>query len=124
MFAPSRVNKHLDFLRGSLRIGIHQDVEVTDANDNCGPLVSQAFCSALPVAYTSVSSRIWRAFAALILEAAYEATMTAALLNAGRRASNLVLLTQLGGGAFGNDEEWIIEPRDGRSKTLVTSILT
>jgi hypothetical protein len=33
--------------------------------------------------------------------------MLAALLNAGRGASNIVLLTSLGGGAFGNDDRWI-----------------
>ncbi len=43
----------------------------------------------------------------LVLQAAYEATMWAAVLNAQRGASNVVLLTQLGGGAFGNDEDWI-----------------
>src|SRR5262245_27123132 len=31
----------------------------------------------------------------------------AAVLNARRHASNIVLLTGLGGGAFGNDESWI-----------------
>ena len=33
--------------------------------------------------------------------------MWAAALNAQRGASNLVLLTQLGGGAFGNQDDWI-----------------
>jgi len=33
--------------------------------------------------------------------------MLAAVLNARRGASNIVLLTSLGGGAFGNDESWI-----------------
>jgi hypothetical protein len=33
--------------------------------------------------------------------------MSAALLNVQRGASNVVLLTQLGGGAFGNHDEWI-----------------
>jgi hypothetical protein len=33
--------------------------------------------------------------------------MSAALLNAKRGASNVVLLTQLGGGAFGNHDHWI-----------------
>lgn len=42
-----------------------------------------------------------------MLEAAYEATLLAGVLNAVRGASNRVLLTRLGGGAFGNDEEWI-----------------
>jgi hypothetical protein len=44
----------LDMLREKLRIGIHRDVEVTDAAGDRRPLVSQAFCSALPVAYTDV----------------------------------------------------------------------
>ena len=46
-------------------------------------------------------------FASLVLQAAYEATMWAAVLNAQRGASNVVLLTQLGGGAFGNQDDWI-----------------
>jgi len=33
--------------------------------------------------------------------------MLAGVLNASRGASNIVLLTQLGGGAFGNADEWI-----------------
>jgi hypothetical protein len=49
----------------------------------------------------------WQPFASLVLDAAYEATMWAAVLNAQRGASNVVLLTSLGGGAFGNDESWI-----------------
>jgi hypothetical protein len=70
-------------------------------------LVSQAFCSALPVAYTRVPPSHWEAFASLVLQAAYEATMWAAVLNAQRGASNVVLLTRLGGGAFDNDDNWI-----------------
>jgi hypothetical protein len=45
--------------------------------------------------------------AGLVLEAAYEATLWAAVLNARRGRSRTVLLTSLGGGAFGNDETWI-----------------
>jgi hypothetical protein len=102
---PERV----DLLRGKLRIGIHRDVEVTDAAGENPPLVSQAFCSALPVAYyrSSVPTPHWEAFGSLVLQAAYEATMTAAVLNARRGASNVVLLTSLGGRSFGNDESWI-----------------
>ena len=98
----------LDALRGELSIVIHSGVEVTDAAIDPGPLVSQAFCSALPVAYTSVPLRHWRAFATLVLEAAYEATMRAAIENSNRGGSNIMLLTLLGGGAFGNEEEWIL----------------
>ena len=99
--------EQLDMLRGALCIGIHRDVEVTDVESDHRPLVSQAFCSALPVAYSPVPSSYWEPFATLVLQAAYEATMWAAVLNAQRGASNVVLLTNLGGGAFGNEAEWI-----------------
>lgn len=97
----------LDELRGALCIGIHRDVEVTDALEGDRRQVSQAFCSALPVSYTQVARSRWKAFASLVLEAAYEATLWAAVHNAQRGASNVVLLTSLGGGAFGNDPRWI-----------------
>ena len=42
-----------------------------------------------------------------MLESAYEATLLAAIANARRSGSNIVLLTRLDGGAFGNDDEWI-----------------
>ncbi len=96
-----------DALRGRLRIGLHQDVEVTDGEAQPPNLVSQAFCSALPVAYARHPSSLWQPFAELVLEAAYEATMWAGVLGARRGASNIVLLTRLGGGAFGNDAAWI-----------------
>jgi len=100
--------EQVDVLRGKLCIGIHRDVEVTDAAGKHRPLVSQAFCSALPVNYNrSVPLPHWEAFGSLVLQAAYEATMLAAVLNARRGVSNVVLLTELGGGAFGNDHAWI-----------------
>jgi hypothetical protein len=99
--------EQINILRGKLCIGVQHDVEVTDATGEHWPLVSQAFCSALPVSYTRVPPSHWGPFASLVLEAAYEATMSAAVLNAQRGASNVVLLTQLGGGAFGNHDDWI-----------------
>lgn len=96
----------LDQLRGLLRIGLHWDVEVTEAPAP-GQRVSQAFCSALPVAYSSVPPQQWRRFATLVLEAAYEATLLAGVLNRERTGCPTVFLTSLGGGAFGNPVEWI-----------------
>ncbi|UYW33514.1 hypothetical protein [Methylorubrum extorquens] len=95
-----------DALRGSLRIGVHWDAEVTDGQAP-GPLVTQAFCSALPVAYSDVPAAAWEPFAGLVLEAAYEATLLTGILNAARGGSRRVLLTRLGGGAFGNADTWI-----------------
>ena len=101
----------LDALRGLLRIGLHWKVDVTDAGDPRN-FVSQAYCSALPVAYSRVPQPKWRRFATLVLEAAYEATMLAALLNAEENGSPTVFLTRLGGGAFGNDLKWINDAID------------
>lgn len=99
----------MDELRGRLRIGLHRDAEVTDGAGNDPTTVSQAFCSALPVACTRVAPSCWETFASLVLQAAYEATIWAAADNAQRGASDMVLLTSLGGGAFGNDERWIYD---------------
>jgi hypothetical protein len=97
----------LDALRARLRIGAHRDVEVTDADGPARPVVSQAFCSALPVAYSGLPARAWTRFARLVLEAAYEATLLEAVLVARRGGAPRVLLTRLGGGAFGNEDAWI-----------------
>jgi hypothetical protein len=99
--------EEIDVLRRKLRIGIHRDVEVTELTGPDRPCVSQVFCSALPVAYSSVLPAHWQPFALLVLEAAYEATMWATVLNAQRGSSNVVFLTLLGGGAFGNHVSWI-----------------
>jgi hypothetical protein len=98
----------IDTLRELLCIGVHRDVEVTDGIDHSQlAVVSQAFCSALPVAYTRLPRPSWKGFASLVLESAYEATLCAAVDNAQQGNSNIVLLTRLGGGAFGNDDDWI-----------------
>ena len=107
-----------DALRQHLRIGMHWDVEVTEGTTSPGPLVSQAFCSALPVHYhhfAGTNSANWAPLATLVLEAAYEATLWAAVVNAQRGAACKVLLTSLGGGAFGNDERWI---RDAMARAI------
>jgi hypothetical protein len=96
----------LDRLRQLLRIGVQWNTQVT-LNDS-DHTVSQAYCSALPVAYSDHPSHLWDAFARLILEAAYEATICTAILNAMRQGSNSLFLTLLGGGAFGNETAWII----------------
>ena len=45
----------------------------------------------------------------MILQAAYEATFAAALVNASKTGNRSVYLTSLGGGAFGNDPDWILD---------------
>lgn len=94
-----------DVLRQMLRIGVQWGTQVTlgDARH----AVSQAYCSALPVAYSPHSKELWADFAQLILEASYEATICAAILNSINTGNNQVFLTLLGGGAFGNHDDWI-----------------
>ncbi|MDM8557055.1 hypothetical protein QUF75_20210 [Desulfococcaceae bacterium HSG7] len=96
----------IDELRQQLRIGIQWNTEVTISDSR--HTVSQAYCSALPVAYSPHSSELWSEFAQLILEASYEALFCAGILNYLRNGNKTLYLTLIGGGAFGNKTEWII----------------
>lgn len=95
----------LDELRSNLRVGIQSDTQVTIGD--CQHSVTQVYCSALPVAYSNLPRTQWLFFATLVLEAAYEATFCAAILNARRSGNRNLFLTLLGGGAFGNESSWI-----------------
>ena len=94
-------------LRGCLRIGLQWDTQVT--LPGCEHLVSQAYCSALPVAYNHQPVSRWEPFARLILEAAYEATMCAGVINFYKTSNKIVYLTLIGGGVFGNKTSWIAD---------------
>jgi len=95
-----------DGLRQLLRIGMQWNTQVTLHDSK--HTVTQAYCSALPVAYSPHAAHLWEAFARLVIEASYEATMCTAILNAIRSGNNRVFLTLLGGGAFGNETECIL----------------
>lgn len=107
-----------DEMRALLAVGAHRDVEVTDVDGPHRPRVTQIFCSALPVAYTRIPAPHWARFATLVLEAAYEATLLAACEQVSSGGSPMVLLTRLGGGAFGNDRQWI----DGAIERALRSV--
>ncbi|MEI8212170.1 MAG: dual specificity protein phosphatase family protein [Planctomycetota bacterium] len=97
----------LDAIREKLQIGVQWDTQVTLKGGK--HLVTQVYCSALPVAYSELASSQWETFARLVLEAAYEATLAVAALNAANTGNKTVYLTLLGGGAFGNDPTWILD---------------
>jgi hypothetical protein len=99
--------KERDDLRTKLRIGIQWQTQVT--LQRCEHLVTQAYCSALPVAYCGHENALWANFAGLVLEASYEATLCAAILNFQKTGNNKVYLTLIGGGVFGNLNNWIID---------------
>lgn len=97
----------LDELRQKLRIGLQWNTQVTINGSK--QTVTQAYCSALPVAYSNHSADLWEDFARLVLDASYEATICAAILNSLSTGNNHVFLTLVGGGAFGNTNNWITD---------------
>lgn len=99
MNAPAR-----EAAKGLLRIGVQSDTEVT--LPGAGHLVTQAYCSALPIAYSGLPAQAWEPFARLVLEASYEACFRVAATTAPDRP---LFLTLVGGGAFGNPQPWILD---------------
>ncbi len=99
-----------DELKEKLKIGLQWNTEVTISENKS--IVSQAYCSALPVAYSHIDTYNWEEFASLILNATYEATFYAALRNYQNTGNRKLFLTLVGGGAFGNDLRWIIKAID------------
>ncbi len=97
--------KERDQLRQRLHIGVQWNTQVTIRGST--HTVTQAYCSALPVAYSRQPADLWEGFARLVLEASYEATICAGIVNSLRTGNDRLFLTLLGGGAFGNKPEWI-----------------
>ena len=92
----------VDALRDLIRIGVQHSSEVTLPGVH--HRVTQAYCSAMPVAYSALAAPAWEPFARLALEAAYEATLLVAL-----EVEGPLFLTLLGGGVFGNETAWILD---------------
>jgi protein-tyrosine phosphatase len=111
-----------DGWRERLRVGLHEDVEITRGRET-GHRVTQVFTSAMPVAYTKLPLRHWSRLARLVLQASYEATLWAGVLNASRTGCPTVYLTLLGGGAFGNPREWILEALADALRRVATAAL-
>jgi hypothetical protein len=109
----------IDELRQLLRIGLQWNTQVT--LNQAQHHVSQVYCSALPIAYTHHPLNLWEKFARLVLEASYEATICAAILNSVQTGNKTVNLTLLGGGAFGNDLSWILDAA-GRALNIYRNI--
>jgi len=98
-----------DKLRGRVCVGWHRGVDVTDMAVPERNRVDQVYCAALPVPYSCPPAGLWGPLGRLVLEAAYEATLRAACLNAAAGDYPRVLLTELGAGAFGNPPDWIAD---------------
>jgi hypothetical protein len=114
-----RIDGSLDSVRDAVRVGVQHDTQVTSTDWGTCLLadweqhVTQVFTSACTTRNRGSSRASWRHFATLVLEASYEATLWAAVLAAQRHhagaGSCRVFLTCLGGGAFGNDLDWILD---------------
>eukprot|EP00808_Paulinella_micropora_P010790 g81260.t1 len=110
-----------DEMRNAVAIGVQYDAQVAFSKwpegakrtwkllDRTDQLVSQAYCSAISISYSGLSAKLWKPLAYLVLEATYEATLWAGVINAARTGNKRVLLTFVGGGVFGNPSEWIAQ---------------
>lgn len=97
-------------LSGLLKVGNLVGAEVSLSPPEKGNVVNQVFVSALPISYMyEIRTQIDRlaGFARLILDASYEATVLAAQINAYKGYSKRLFLTRVGGGVFGNRDQWI-----------------
>lgn len=97
-----------------LKVGLHQNVQVTFADRFVEPdhtqYVCQVYCSAVSCSYSAGGLDNWSPLARLVLDGAYEATLLAAVLDqAEGSGSGEVWLTFLGGGAFHNRDAWIAD---------------
>lgn len=111
-----------DGLRGCLRTGVQYDAEVT-IGDGGHNAISQAFSSAFPVASSDANVADSELLARILLEACCEATLRAAVLNSANGEPNIMYLTLVGDGVFGNDVEWIIGAMDGAVRIMELNAL-
>jgi hypothetical protein len=96
---------------GASRVGVHWSTDTALDVNGRSQKVTQVFCSAAPVSYTSKVSNTknWEPLAQVLLDAAYDATLAvSAILARDRKTRVTVYLTLVGGGVFGNETEWIV----------------
>ncbi len=114
-------------LKSLIRVGVHSDVGVTftsrvgnsslemPSNDKVpvNTLVTQVFAAAISCSRSSFENVLWEPLARLVLEATYEATLLAAVINCishnGEACSRDVFVAFNGSEGFGNDQRWINE---------------
>jgi len=100
-----------------IQVGVHSEVGVTFSDryidiNNQQLKVTQVYCSALSIAYNKdkIDINLWEPLASLILDTCYEATILTGILTKLKlqtEGSKHIFLTLIGGGVFGNKDEWI-----------------
>ncbi|KAG5191385.1 hypothetical protein JKP88DRAFT_174789 [Tribonema minus] len=108
-----------DDMDALVKVGLHEAVGVTFSGRTAGgryiqphgspAKVTQVYCSALSIGYSGIAAREWELLARVVLDAIYEATLWAAVLNAQLTGVRQVFLTFVGGGVFANPKRWIAE---------------
>lgn len=93
-------------LKNLLKTGVQWNTEVTNFTQK--HLVSQIYCSALPIGYSNIYSGDWKEFATLVLNATYESAFYAATENYQKTGCPILYLTLVGGGVFQNELSWIL----------------
>jgi len=110
-YMSTRINSLLDeereILKGKLKVGVQWNTQVTASE--CTHLVSQVYCSAVPLGYSHEPKELWEPIARLVLEATYEAVFFVAIENMNRGGSKELFLTKVGGGVFSNPNSWIYD---------------
>lgn len=103
-FLPNRVME-------TLKVGIQWDTEVVTMEKTEKPhCVTQVYCSALPISYTTSNKDDFEIFARIVLGAAYQATFIVAAMKAIQTKKRVDLyLTKIGGGLFANRSKWIAD---------------
>jgi hypothetical protein len=101
----------VEVARDNLKVGVHWNTEVEVEGRH---IVTQVFCSALPIGYYVGTPQEGLSFlASLVLDGLYEATLAVASIIARNRGERVaVYLTCVGGGVFGNEPDWIIQAID------------
>jgi hypothetical protein len=108
-------NSDIYSLINSIAVGILEDTQVTSYSwgtvsvDDPTQVVTQVICSACSVKYNTSDKALWEPFARLVLCAQYTAAIACAIINKHRTGVSKLFLAPLGGSAFGNDPEWIVD---------------
>lgn len=95
----------LDQIRQCLQVGVMSDTQVT-TDPSTKHTITQVYGSALPISYCEAEGNELELLARLVLDASYEASLWACLAEGKQPA--VCYWTLLGGGAFGNDLDWIV----------------
>ena len=111
----------LDKICAQLKVGVQANTQVTLSSAT--HLVTQVFCSALPIAYSEVAAAQWCHFPRLILDATYEATFHIAVQNCSNTGCRKLYLTLVGGGVFGNKLDWILSAIERSLKIFASAEL-